>query len=322
MKKDPLSKPSGFLVRFTQSEWTRRNHLWSRLNETSTSWYQSTAGEWIETEAATAPTAANAARFYVEQVVLRHGAPTRVLTDQETHFTATSEENVTKILETEYLTTTAYNSQCNGLTGRTNKSSAIAMSHFFSSGHKYWDLYVSFLTFALSKSVEDTREFSISELVYGREQNLPKDVSLGFGKPELTYDVGSYATQLSKWVNEAREIATKRVNVASKRRAYAFNAKQIQEDHSPGDHVLLWSPPEIHATDVSKQYTDLTWNFYIFGKDHLKLRVTFGAELLDLTSASVEENAHICLRSLFMRFKRYPEQLTDEEITTTPSEED
>ena len=81
--------------------------------------------KWVETRPVPAPTAANAAKFFVEQIVFRHGAPKQLLSNQGTHFTGSSMENVIELLGTEHSTMTSHNPQANGLTERMNKLSPL-----------------------------------------------------------------------------------------------------------------------------------------------------------------------------------------------------
>ena len=267
MKKDPLSKPAGYLQSIPVHgafhtigmDYLGPFTVSNRQNE-----YLIVAidhlTKWIETRAVRAATAANAAKFFVEQIVLRHGAPIRLLTDRGQHFVATLMQHITILIGVEHVTTTSYHPQCNGLTERMNKTLAVAMSHYVNDTHKDWDLHVPFITFCINTSIQDTTQFSPFELVYGRKPTLPLDVSLGYNGFDLITDPKEYATLVHNWLTEARELALARTNIASQRRANTHNASRRLIEYQPGDLVLLWSPPKLHTVNPpeTKKPTKLT----------------------------------------------------------------
>ena len=62
------------------------------------------------------------ADFIYEEVVLRHGSPVRILTDQGLEFTDSVIVQLCKMIGTDRVTTSAYNPECNGSTERFNQT--------------------------------------------------------------------------------------------------------------------------------------------------------------------------------------------------------
>ena len=135
--------------------------------------------KWVETEALAIAGAADVAKFFVEQVVLRHGAPKALTSDQGKCFIGKIMQNVLEELETNHQTTTAYHPQANGLVERLNHTFADMMSMYVSSDHKDWDETLKFVTFAYNTSRQETTGRTPFFLMHGREALLPIDVALG-----------------------------------------------------------------------------------------------------------------------------------------------
>ena len=71
--------------------------------------------KWVETRPVRAPTAANACHFLFEQIILRHGALAKILTDRGSHFVNKMIKDLTRLIQIEHLATSGYNPECNGL---------------------------------------------------------------------------------------------------------------------------------------------------------------------------------------------------------------
>lgn len=71
--------------------------------------------KWAETSAVPTATARDAAEFFVEKIVLRHGAQEGVITDCGNCFVAEFTKEVMRLMEVDHRTTTPYHPQANGL---------------------------------------------------------------------------------------------------------------------------------------------------------------------------------------------------------------
>ena len=252
MKKSPLQRPAGLLQPlrvngpfhtvsmdymgpFTTSK--RRNQYIIVAIDSLT--------KWVEAKAVPAASAHHAAKFFVENVIMRHGAPTRLLTDRGTHFMSSFIEEIVKMLGVNHVTTTSYNPQCNGLVERMNKTIATSLSHYVASDHKDWDVYLPLVVFSINTAKQDTTQYSPFQLVYGRSPTLPIDVTLTFDGFTFTQNADDYAQLINTWLLSAREIANARVNAATEQRANNFNATHRHVEYLPGDQVLMWTPPKL-----------------------------------------------------------------------------
>lgn len=96
---------------------------------------------YAETRALQRRTAEEVAHFVLESIVLRHGAPSIVITDRGTAaFTAQLMQIVMTLSGTSRRKTTAYHPQTSGLTERTNKTIADMLRLCVDVEHKTGDV--------------------------------------------------------------------------------------------------------------------------------------------------------------------------------------
>uniref|UniRef100_A0A224Z186 Tick transposon n=1 Tax=Rhipicephalus zambeziensis TaxID=60191 RepID=A0A224Z186_9ACAR len=108
---------------------------------------------YAETRALPKGSAAEVAKFFVENIVLRHGAPEVLITDRGTAFTADLTQAILRYSQTSHRRTTAYHPQTNGLTERLNKTIADMLAMYVDVEHKTWDAILPYVTFAYNTAV-------------------------------------------------------------------------------------------------------------------------------------------------------------------------
>ncbi len=96
--------------------------------------------KWVETRAMRTATAREAAEFFVEDIVLRHGAPESVAKDFRKCVIADFTKEIMRLMEVDHRTTTPYNPQANGLVKRLNHTLADMLSIYINSTHTNWDV--------------------------------------------------------------------------------------------------------------------------------------------------------------------------------------
>ncbi|UYV74164.1 hypothetical protein LAZ67_11002275 [Cordylochernes scorpioides] len=72
------------------------------------------------------------AKFIVEEIILRHGAPQQIITDRGTNFMSQIIKEINNLSGISHLKTTAYHPQTNGLTERLNKTLTIMIGRISS----------------------------------------------------------------------------------------------------------------------------------------------------------------------------------------------
>lgn len=196
--------------------------------------------KWVEAVATPEATAACAAKAFMDSMVLRHGAPERVITDRGRHFTAEMMEELFRLTSTNHARTTAYHPQTNGLCERFNRTLATMISKYVSTHHRDWDQFLQYVVFAYNSSVHETTGYSPFFLLHGGEPTLPIDATLGLRHSELqstplSQDIASRWEEAKKLVTE-RELKTKE---SSKER---YDTGRRTQNFAPGDLVHIRMP--------------------------------------------------------------------------------
>jgi len=112
-------------------------------------------------------TAESVAKVLVNKVLLQHGAPKEILSDQGTSFLANVISEICLFFETRKINTAAFHPQTDGLVERFNKTLATMLSLYLNSSQTDWDFYLPFLTFAYNCSTQASSQFLPFSLLYG-----------------------------------------------------------------------------------------------------------------------------------------------------------
>lgn len=94
---------------------------------------------WVETRAILDGVARNVAKFMLEQIICRHGAPSNILTDQGKVFQSQLVTELLHQMGSNSQLTTAYHPQCNGLTECFNKTLADLLFMYTNTAQTDWD---------------------------------------------------------------------------------------------------------------------------------------------------------------------------------------
>ncbi|GFU28101.1 transposon Ty3-I Gag-Pol polyprotein [Trichonephila clavipes] len=99
---------------------------------------------------------AEIAKFLLEEIVLRHGAPRVIITDRGAVFRSRLVSSLVDLCNIDHRFTTAYHPQTNGLTERFNKTLADMLSMYVDVEQKNWDEILPFATFAYNTAKQET----------------------------------------------------------------------------------------------------------------------------------------------------------------------
>lgn len=255
-------------------------------------------------------TAAEAARFFLHDVILRYSAPREIVTDRGTEFCNELFKSITDFWSAIHRRTTAYHPRTNGLTERFNKTLADMMSHYVSEDHDDWDRFLPFLVNAYNSSTHDTLGYAPAELLFGFTPDEVADVAfeLPGGIPNSSK---SPMHEIIQYRQRARDIAAERLNKSQNTSAARYDPKRRTTDevYKVGD--LVWvkfprRPSDGQAKKLKYQYTG-----------PYKLRCQTAAndfEVIDALGKSEIINAE--------RFKKYHEREDEIEIVPEPQNEE
>lgn len=194
---------------------------------------------YAETKALSRGTAAEVAKFFIENIVLRHGAPSRIITDRGTSFTAQLMQETLELSRTTHRKTTAYHPQTNGLTERLNKTLADMISMYVDVQQKTWDEILPYVTFAYNTASQETTRFTPFRLVYGREVQTMLDAMMPFEEDHLTTPD---AEQFAERAEETRQLARIHIQQQQLSDAARYNSRHREVHYNTGDRVWVWTP--------------------------------------------------------------------------------
>ncbi|KFD69273.1 hypothetical protein M514_18422 [Trichuris suis] len=158
--------------------------------------------KWVEAKAVPDTSTENVANFLLNEIVLRHGTPAKVITDRGTAFTSTKMAEVMEALGIQHGMTTAYHPQTNGLVERANRTLASILAAYVNDVHRNWDDVVPFARFAMNTAKQESTQLSPFELVHGRQAVLPEESRL----PWPVEDAEAYETfrmRVEQWRRQA-----------------------------------------------------------------------------------------------------------------------
>ena len=193
---------------------------------------------YAETKALPKGSAAEVARFFVENILLRHGAPEVLITDRGTAFTAELTQAILRYSHTSHRRTTAYHPQTNGLTERLNKTIADMLAMYVDVEHKTWDAILPYVTFAYNTAVQETTHMAPFNLVYGRKPATTLDAMLPDVSDEENLDVATYLQR----AEEGRQLARLRIKNQQRTDSRHYNLRRRYVEYQPGDRVWVWTP--------------------------------------------------------------------------------
>jgi len=129
---------------------------------------------WPECYPLTNISAATVAKTFVEQYVSRFGCPLRITTDRGRQFTSRLFEELTKLLGTHHIATTAYHPQANGMVERFHRRLKEALKA--SGNSPRWTVRLPLILLGIRLSYKDEIRGCPAEMVYGQSLRLPAEV--------------------------------------------------------------------------------------------------------------------------------------------------
>ena len=212
---------------------------------------------YAETGALKTGTAEDVSDYFLQNIILRHGSPHIVLSDQGRQFMSKLFSQVTFLCDAVHKRTTPYHPQTNGLTERMNKTLAEMISMYINEKHDNWDAILPYVTFAYNTSIQSTTGYSPHFLMYGREPQTIFDTLIHRPQDGVKNDYDEYVQNMVDTAGEAMKLAKKRTLSSQE-----YDKKRYDRSHkhvvfAPGELVWLWCPTrKIGQTDKFQK------NFY------------------------------------------------------------
>jgi hypothetical protein len=119
------------------------------------------------------------ARFIYEDIILPHGPPETILTDQGAPFINLLIEQLTGIMEVKHLRSSPYHPQANGHVERFNGTLCEALSRLATQTQEDWDLFLPAVLYAYRIRRHAGMNASPYEALFGQPPRLPNGVITG-----------------------------------------------------------------------------------------------------------------------------------------------
>ena len=203
--------------------------------------------KFVITQAVRDSTAATAARFLTEEVILKYGTPKSILTDNGTHFTAAIMSELFKKIGVTHLCTTPYHPMTNGQIERFNATMDAKIAALSNDKRSDWDEQLPFVTFAFNASIHTATRQIPFEMVFGRSPTLPFDHQ----KPVVSLiQDPEHVQQLNQYLSSLAEDAKK--NILRQQRKYKERYDRHRSDptYKVNDLVLLKMTHRKHKLDA------------------------------------------------------------------------
>ena len=206
--------------------------------------------KWVEAIPLPNQTASAVARAFVENVVLRHGTPKSLLTDQGTNFESLLMKEICQLLGVSKIRTSPFHPRTDGQTERANRT----IKEWLASAGGDWEKQLIFVTHAINCSLNASTRVSPFQLVYGRHPPL-----VGLNQQLSDFrSMHEYPEYLRKNIVLSNRIAKKNNDRAKESFARRYNEQNCARGWSPfsvGDKVKYVNHyPERHNRKFSARY--------------------------------------------------------------------
>ncbi|KHJ41558.1 integrase core domain protein [Trichuris suis] len=191
--------------------------------------------KWVELMAVADTTSQKVADFLMKSIVLRHGVPKKLISDQGTAFTAEKLKTTLGKLKIEHGMASSSHPQSNGLVERVNRTLSSILAAYVNSKHANWDDFVPYAMFAINTMDQSSTKLSPFELVYGRLAVLPTDSCFPWPEQAVeTYDA------FKRRVQNLRALARSRCMEAQKKQKILYDrGRKGNVSFRSGDLVLV-----------------------------------------------------------------------------------
>jgi hypothetical protein len=152
-------------------------------------------------------TAITTAKALMENVILKFNLPSTLTSDRGTNFNAETVKEVTKLLDINKITTSAWHPQSN-MVERYHRTLNEYLRAFTEKQPNSWHEVISFALFSYNNCNNTSTGFSPHELTYGFTIKLPAKVT---DKSTKVYNYDNYSNELKIRLQETQELAKEKI---------------------------------------------------------------------------------------------------------------
>lgn len=182
------------------------------------------------------------AEKFLEEIILRHGSPKKLLTDQGKNFTSKLISELCILCQIKKSQTTPYHPQCDGLVERFNKTLSNMLAMYVNERHNDWDRFLSFCFLAYNSSNQESTKFSPCFLLYGRNPILPTEIAFSNNQGPEYIELSDYVTEISTLIKDSWQIARRNIGKAHEVQKFNYDKRTKSINFEIGDLVYLYTP--------------------------------------------------------------------------------
>ena len=186
-------------------------------------------------------TAETVAKAFINTIILEHGVPEVLITDQGTNFRSKLMETLCKQLGIKQIQTTAYHPQTDGSAESHNKTLMDIIACYVEKEPLKWDEYLKFATFSYNTSEHASLEETPFYLLYGRDAREPSD-PLEPPRFKLATDENTIFAQ--QW-KQAQSLAREKLQEAQEKQKQYYDRNAKETSYEIGEQVLLKQRPNL-----------------------------------------------------------------------------
>ncbi len=202
--------------------------------------YMDYFSKWPEATATSDQKADTTARTFIQDIICRHGCPTKLLSDRGKNFMSELMQSVCATLGVKKIQTSPYHPQSDGMVEKFNSTILKILSMYCEKNQRDWDEYLSLALFAYRTATHESTGESPFYLLYGRDAILP--VNLHYNIPTTYADERAYKEVLTERLQDAWKLTRINIQKAQEHQKSSYDKSVIASDFHIGDQVLIHTP--------------------------------------------------------------------------------
>ncbi|CAF4568980.1 unnamed protein product, partial [Didymodactylos carnosus] len=194
-------------------------------------------------------TAQTTAQILMENVILVHGAPDKIITDQGQHFNNELIAAMSALIGSKHVFSTPYHLQTNGQIERFNATFATQLSKYCDEEKSNWDLYLPSIVYAYNHGQHRSTGFTPYQLVFARMPCNPFDrphTEFKFSRPN------GYWTELQRFKAIANKMARSNIQYQQTLTKQRYDRNRSSPVYNIGD--LVWLKILIDRSKLDERY--------------------------------------------------------------------
>ena len=212
--------------------------------------------KWVEAFPMKDADAATVAQIFVKQIITRHGAPRKFISDRGSVFMSELCSAIYEYMSIDKLFTTPYHPQTDGLTERFNKTLAEMLTPYVDRAQANWDELLPYVLLSYRTSVQaSTRETSFL-MMYGRDPFLPLN-RIYPSQLDETLEPSEWTKKLHENLSDAYKLAEVDSQTARAAQQRNYNIGRQALTYEIGQLVWFYNPKRIkgQVQKLSKLWT-------------------------------------------------------------------